>query len=186
VRRYSHLRPLLILMEAMEEFSTVRRIRLDIFSNATRQMLISYGAPDSDLWSVSECGPQQVIDEQRNADLILVSVDDQSPLQPLLRTIFPTRTVEAMMTGAPILLVGPSDSYTVQYAQTHGFAYTVTDIRKEPILSAVRVLLADEELREKVVTNAIRTAKSQHDPRQIARLFRGTMMEAVERDGITR
>jgi hypothetical protein len=173
-------------MEAMEELSSKRRIRLDIFSNATRQMLISYGAPDSELWSVSTCGPRQVIEEQRNADLILVSVDDQSPLQPLLRTIFPTRTVEAMMTGVPILLAGPEDSYTVQYAKAHDFAYTVTDIRKEAMLSAVEALLADERLREKIVRNAIRTAKTQHDPRQIAQLFRQTIIETAGGPGITR
>ena len=186
VRKYSHLRPLLFLMEAMEELSKERRIRLDIFSNATREMLISNGAPDSDLWSVSMCGPRQAIEEQRNADLILVSVDDQSPLQPLLRTIFPTRTVEAMMTGVPILVVGPEDSYTVQYAKAHDFAYTVTDIRKEAILKAVNVLLADEERRERAVRNAIRTAKSQHDPRMIAQLFRQTIIETAGSPGISR
>ena len=177
VRKYTHLRPFCLVIEAIEALAREREIRLEVFTKLTRERLVAMGLQDSAIWTTSYCGPQQILVEERNSDLILVLIDDRSPLQPLLRTVFPTKTVEAMVTGVPILVIAPEDTYTARYARSAGFAYVVSDLRKEPIQEAILRLLTDEELRSGLTEKARRTAESNHDARTVAEIFRSRISE---------
>ncbi len=78
------------------------------------------------------------------------------------RTIFPTKTIEYLICGRPILAHTPPGSYLTRFLRTHQCALVVETPDAEAILLAVRRLREDAALRASLVRNALRTAKLFH------------------------
>ena len=105
---------------------------------------------------------------QKEADLLYLPLAFETPWQDEIRTVFPTKAVEYMVSGTPILLHGPADSFTVKDAREHGWALVVDTKDPEALWDGIRRLLADRPLREKLVENA-RAAAVRRDARKIAK-----------------
>jgi glycosyltransferase involved in cell wall biosynthesis len=168
------------VIEVLEDIVQEREIKLEILTKQTRKALIATGLKDSGIWTNSYYGNQQILVKERSACLSLVLLDDKSPLQPLLRTVFPTKTVEAMVTGIPILVIAPEDTYTARYARASGFAHVVSDIRTETVREAIELLLNDMDLRNCLVQAAWKTVLQNHDARNVAATFRSKVMANVK------
>jgi glycosyltransferase involved in cell wall biosynthesis len=74
------------------------------------------------------------------------------------RTIFPTRTIEYLLCGRPILAHTPSNCYLTKFLREHRCALIVSDPSVEALLDAVRSLREDADLRLQLVRNALATA----------------------------
>lgn len=104
---------------------------------------------------------------QREADVLYVPLAFNTPWQDEIRTVFPTKVVEYVMSGTPILLHAPGDCYTVEDARRFGWAHVVATLEPAPLQEAIRRLLADRPLRERLVAGA-RAAAETRDARKIA------------------
>jgi glycosyltransferase involved in cell wall biosynthesis len=110
---------------------------------------------------------QEVRSLQRDADALFLPLSFDSVHPSVVRTAFPTKLVEYLAAGRPILVHAPQDSFVSKYAQGNGFALVVNSADHKVLRDAVQRLVADEELRYRLVENARRSAQ-RHDAKAIA------------------
>ena len=77
-----------------------------------------------------------------------------------LRTIFPTRTIEYLLSCRPILAHVPADSYIGEFYRQHECALVVSQPDPGAIRSALDRLVNDGALRSTLVRNALRAAQA--------------------------
>lgn len=77
-------------------------------------------------------------------------------------TIFPTRTLDYLLCGRPILAHSPAGCFLNQFLQAHQCAHLVDQRDTEAVRKALDRLSADAELRETLVKNALATAERFH------------------------
>jgi hypothetical protein len=85
-------------------------------------------------------------------------------------TIFPTRTIEYLLCGRPILAHAPADCYLTRFLKEHQCALVVDEPGVPALLAAIERLRSDRELRTQLVRNALRAAEMFHAPRVAATL----------------
>ena len=87
------------------------------------------------------------------------------------RTIFPTRTIEYLICGRPILAHAPAECYLSRFLTEHDCALLVTEPSVAALRAAIERLRADPALRDRLVRNALRAAEMFQAPR-VADLLR--------------
>lgn len=75
------------------------------------------------------------------------------------RTIFPTKTIEMLISGRPILAHAPANSYLARFLREHDCALVVDVPQVEALLEAIEQLRSDASLRSRLVRNALRVAE---------------------------
>lgn len=101
----------------------------------------------------------ELLSLQREADVLFLPLAFNSSVPRIeLATIFPTKTIEYLISGTPILVHAPSDYYVVRYAIDKGWGYVVSESCPDRLREAILRLTRDAKLRQKLVRNAWRTA----------------------------
>jgi glycosyltransferase involved in cell wall biosynthesis len=93
------------------------------------------------------------------------------------RTIFPTKTIEYLICGRPILAHAPADCYLTRFLVEHDCALVVTEPTTGALLAAIARLRTDAALRARLVRNAFEAARVFRAPR-VAAILRTTLQEA--------
>ena len=93
------------------------------------------------------------------------------------RTIFPTKTVEYLICGRPILAHAPAGCDLTRFLLEHDCALVVTDPSTQALLDAIARLRSDATLRSRLVRNALEAARAFRAPR-VAAILRTTLQEA--------
>jgi glycosyltransferase involved in cell wall biosynthesis len=86
------------------------------------------------------------------------------------RTIFPTKTIEYLICGRPILAHVPPNCYLTQFLRERRCALIVEEASIPALLAAIRRLRTDAQLRSELVRNALQAAEIFHAPRVAATL----------------
>lgn len=132
-------------------------------------LTIYSGSRHSVLDSVGLCGERVnktlvsrdvLLDELVKADVLLlphgfrgnISDDD-------IQTIFPTRTIEYLISGRPILAHAPAGCFLTRFLQAHGCALVVTEPSVAALAEALARLQEDGALRQRLVDRALQTAE---------------------------
>jgi glycosyltransferase involved in cell wall biosynthesis len=87
------------------------------------------------------------------------------------RTIFPTKTIEYLICGRPILAHSPADSFLTQFLVENDCALVVDRPDVEALCAAIERLRSDSALRSRLVRNALKTAE-QFQAERVAAEFR--------------
>lgn len=90
------------------------------------------------------------------------------------RTIFPTRTIEYLLCGRPILAHSPPDSYLTKFLKQHECALVVDNPSVSELVKAIELLRSDADLRSKIIRNALKAAES-FDAKSVAAAFRARL-----------
>jgi glycosyltransferase involved in cell wall biosynthesis len=107
----------------------------------------------------------QVITRLRDSDIVVLPHGFDGSLPPEeYRTMFPTRTIEYLLCGRPILAHTPPGCFLTRFLKEHDCALVVDKPSVPELLEAIRRLRTDEELRTKLVRNALRVARMFHAP----------------------
>jgi glycosyltransferase involved in cell wall biosynthesis len=114
---------------------------------------------------------EEVFALQRQAAIAVAVLPFQSRLTRLQMTAFPTKIVEYMLSGAPILIHAPPESYLVESARHHRYAMLVTEPSEKALAEAIRVMLADREMTRQLVANARATVENVYSLAGVSRLF---------------
>jgi glycosyltransferase involved in cell wall biosynthesis len=91
-------------------------------------------------------------------------------------TIFPTKTIEYLICGRPILAHAPANSYLSAFLRENDCALLVTDPDPAALRDAVQQLCADPALRDRLVRNAL-AAASQFQAPTVAGALRTVVQE---------
>ncbi len=103
---------------------------------------------------------------QRQADILFIPLAFE-PSSIELKTAFPTKTLEYLISGTPILVCAPANYYISKCAREEGWGLVVDSLTPQALQEGILRLLRDDELRQRLVQNARRVALS-HDANVIS------------------
>lgn len=90
------------------------------------------------------------------------------------KTIFPTRTIPVLYSNRPILAHSPKNAFLTDFLRENDCAEIVDEKSENGINKAIHRLLNDEQRREQVVRNALKTAQI-FDLDRVSNLLRDTI-----------
>ncbi len=102
----------------------------------------------------------EVVGKLRTADIVILPhgfVGAEAPEE--YETIFPTRTIEYLICGRPILAHSPDSSYLTRFLRQHECALVVDEPSVSRLVEAIERLRSDSRLREALVGHALKAAE---------------------------
>ena len=113
------------------------------------------------------------------ADALLLPVNFDAHTIRYIRYSMPTKVPAYLLSGTPILAYGPGEVAQMRYADERGWALGVRRRSVAELASALRTLLGDAELRERVSRSARRTALAEHDAPSVRVRFQSCLSAAA-------
>jgi glycosyltransferase involved in cell wall biosynthesis len=123
--------------------------------------------------------PSDVARMLANADLLVLAYNFDPEAAHYFRFSMPTKVPAYMISGAPVLLYGPSETAVMNYAKTEGWGYIVNTRDREQLKGALTRLIADQTLRETLGRRAQVLAHQNHDAALVRKRFHQALIEAV-------
>ncbi|MCX8157492.1 MAG: glycosyltransferase [Verrucomicrobiae bacterium] len=108
---------------------------------------------------------------QRSASVLLAVLPFFGTVKALDLTAFPTKLVEYMAAGVPILVHAPPDSFLAQHVRRHHYAWLVDKPDEAALLTALKALQADVPLRRRLAQRARQTAEELYALPRVAQAF---------------
>jgi len=125
---------------------------------------------------------QEIVGELRKCDALLLPHGFDGKMAPEeYETIFPTKTIEYLISGRPILAHSPPGVFLTRFLKQHDCALVVEESSETALVDAIRRLQADAELRVRLVKNALRTARMFQAP-VVAKHLREVLAQGETRD----
>jgi glycosyltransferase involved in cell wall biosynthesis len=115
----------------------------------------------------------RLLAELKKADIVVLphGLTGAAPAEEY-QTIFPTRTVEYLICGRPILAHAPPNCYLTRFLKKHQCALVVDTPDTDAIVEAIERLREDADLRIRLVRNALDAAREFQGQRVAATLRR--------------
>lgn len=150
-------------------------VRVQFFTGASERELAANG-----VWTTNArrvCLPRRELPGALSAcDVMLLPHGFTGPFHPFeYETIFPTKTIEYLISGRPILAHCPAGVFLTRFLQEHDCALVVTEPDPGAVGAGVERLLRDAALRSCLVRNALKTAEQFHISR-VAQTLRNTLL----------
>jgi hypothetical protein len=106
-----------------------------------------------------------LVKEINKADIVLLPHGFHGVLsQDEYDTIFPTKTIEYLICGRPILFHGPPESFITRFMIQNNCAYVVDEPNEKKILEGIIKLKENPLLRKDIVNNAFKAATMFYAP----------------------
>lgn len=119
-----------------------------------------------------------LLNAQRSADILFLPQAFSSKSGQMITHNFPTKTMEYLCSGTPILVHSPSNSYLSDLCRNEGFGVLVEEPDVDQLASAIIKLLDSEELRRTSVERAIALAHKR-DSRHWYKVLHKLLSDAV-------
>lgn len=115
----------------------------------------------------------EILELLRQADVVLLPHSFEYPeaAGDEFRTIFPTKTIEYLISGRPILAHSPADAFLTKFLKENECALVVDRPDVDALCEAIERLRCDSALRSRLVRNALTTAQ-QFQASRVAAEFR--------------
>jgi glycosyltransferase involved in cell wall biosynthesis len=103
---------------------------------------------------------EQLLRELRQADVLMLPHGFDGGFAPVeYETIFPTKTIEYLISGRPILAHSPPGCFLTRFLNEHGCALVVEERTVAAVKAALLRLQTEPALRESLVRSALKTAE---------------------------
>lgn len=113
-------------------------------------------------------------------DLLLVALNFDVVSSRWLRYSMLGKVAEYMISGTPVLLYGPADTASIEYASGENWGHTVTEPGQTKIEAALIKLISDTELRRNLAHTARKLALRDQDITRMRNAFQTALCEAVK------
>ena len=120
---------------------------------------------------IVKLGNDEVRALQRAASLLVAVLPFHGEIEAYQMTAFPTKVVEYMTTGVPILAHAPADSYFGKHVLRHGYAQLADSTDSAALYQALANLLGNETLKTELATKARTTVNEIYALPMVARQF---------------
>lgn len=100
---------------------------------------------------------------QTRADILFIPLASKTPSSVVTRTALAGKLSEYLISGRPILIQAPRESFTAMYGTREEFAEIVTENDTQSIKRAIELLIADTARAEKYIARAQETFLEYHD-----------------------
>jgi len=102
---------------------------------------------------------EELILSQQSSDLLLLPQAFNSKVPEMIKNNFPTKTMEYVCSGTPILVHSPEDSYLTYVAKKHHFGLLIEEENISRLKEGILLILKNNSLKEELTKNAISFAK---------------------------
>lgn len=161
------IKNLIKAIEKIHEF----KIQVWLYTPHKKEFLNKQGIFETEKVIFASGLPQDMPKIQQSADILFVPLSLKTKFPLLINTSSPGKTYDYLISGRPILIHAPPDSYITWYAKKHGFALVVDNEDIEKLKKAVMSLARDKDLVKKLVDSGWRTAVLNHDAEKTSRFF---------------
>jgi glycosyltransferase involved in cell wall biosynthesis len=114
------------------------------------------------------------------ADLLALPINFDDESLAYIRYSMANKGPDYMASGTPILVYGPAESATVEYAASAGWGYVVAERDKEKLEKAVLDLMSDRERGFQLGQHARTLAFKKHDARIVRKRFQALLRKAAD------
>ena len=97
---------------------------------------------------------------QARSTVLFLPLAFEGPQPLMIRHNFPTKAMDYLRSGRPILVHSPADSYLTWLAKKEGFALVVDRPDVEELAAAIDRLVADRRLQEDLVAKALKFVRT--------------------------
>lgn len=108
---------------------------------------------------------------QRSASVLLAVLPFFGQIKALDLTAFPTKLVEYMAAGVPILVHAPPESFLARHVRHHRYAWLVDRPDPAALIAALKALQSDAALRRQLAQRARQTAEELYALPRVAHAF---------------
>ncbi len=119
----------------------------------------------------ASASPSEMSAIQSSTDILLLPLSWHTNAPDVINTATPGKTSEYLISGRPILVHAPAESFLAGYARKNGFAEVVDTENQSALQSAIRKLLMDKHHAAKLIENARATFVRDFDLSKNARAF---------------
>jgi glycosyltransferase involved in cell wall biosynthesis len=91
-----------------------------------------------------------VFEVQRSADILFLPIAFDSSIPDVAKSTLPSKTVEYLASGRPILVYAPADTFVAWYFREHGCGMVVDRSDPAMLARAIRRIIEDTELRREM------------------------------------
>jgi glycosyltransferase involved in cell wall biosynthesis len=121
----------------------------------------------------------QLMESIRSYQTVLVVMSFDAALRRRMITSFPSKLVDAMQLGLPVVIWGPEYCSAVQWARQGGGALCVTDPSPSCLRRVLEELAASPLQQERLATSAREAAAGEFDPERIQAQFMKALRRAI-------
>ncbi len=138
-------------------------VKLHLYTAQPAAELIRQGLTGPNVIIHPHLPPSEALEVQRNADILLIPFSFQPAAEGIVRTSATAKLADYLMTGRPVVAICREDSFLDWYL--HEFECGVAVPSDEPaiIAEALRGIIGDPSLRERLRRNGIERARVDFD-----------------------
>ena len=145
-------------------------VTLKVFSGMDVSLLRRLGFAGSNI-SIEMVPYEALLDCIREADIVIHPHGFSGPRsRHEYRTVFPTKTIEYLISQRPILAHLPADCFLAHFYRQHECALIVDEPTVEALAAGLSQLRSDADLRQRLVRNALVAARQFHAPLVVSHL----------------
>lgn len=148
-----------------------KNIQFWIYTTYDKKAIHEQGIFEGGRVFFASCGPSEAPEVQRNADVLFVPLSFEKENALLINTSSPGKTYEYLISGRPILIHAPKDSYIARYAKENDLALVVGEDDIGELENAIETLARDKNLSQRITDNAYKTVLKNHDARKNSEFF---------------
>jgi len=156
-------------------------VELHIYTSQSREELASMHIAGGGVRIHPPCVPSDVADLLENSDILFLPMNLDSATHKFLRTSFPFKVSDYLVSGRAVLAIGPSDSFLCHYFRENHCGVVVDSPDVNVLAHEVRKLLNDGDHRLRIVRNAFASAARDFDICRQKGIFHSTL-DRVEHD----
>ncbi|HEX3868414.1 MAG TPA: hypothetical protein VHV78_16740, partial [Gemmatimonadaceae bacterium] len=152
-------------------------VRLTILTSTEfleRYRAMLFVAPNITVAESPSDGPA-FIDRIRSAAALLLPVNFDRDSVTFIRYSMPTKVPAYLASGTPILAYGPLDVAQIGYARHEQWAHVVSEPDPARLCDAMRRILDDTPLRDRLSSRALALAPERHDLGQMRSRFQAAI-----------
>lgn len=112
-------------------------------------------------------------------DFLLLPYDFSKESIKYIRLSMPTKAPEYMASGSPIIIFAPEMTTIVKYAEKYEWAQVIKERSITGISSAIKQLIMNKELRQRIGQNAVRVAEKNHNSVTVTEQFKKVICSLV-------
>jgi len=116
--------------------------------------------------------PEKATEIQREADILFLPLAFTSRIQEVLKTSAPGKMGEYLVSGRPILVHAPEDSFICRYFNKYECGSVVSENSPSKLLLGIQRIVDDEGFRHRIVRNALGRANIDYHPGVARERFR--------------
>jgi glycosyltransferase involved in cell wall biosynthesis len=114
---------------------------------------------------------------QSEAHVLVAPLSHKNCATDEVRTVFSTKLLEYLVSGRPIIVFAPEDSYHAISASKHGWGYVVTQDSPVALAAAIEKVIRSETLATRLVHGALQEARSRSAARHAGRLLQWVLSD---------